>query len=243
MIMRRCKIIISAIALIVMCSCGVRNSTFYAPGYISEYYYFERSNVFLLGNAGDDGLSIDFVSYGEDGPSVFDYEKRKKKSNYYNLCCKFGDLYYNQSVTYGSIGEIHNNMYVYADVVTGINMVSDDDWDNEHPRGVLLNDLFCVRAVTIYPYIQSRYEAEEVRTSIDQPLSNFVKTDLRLLTYYQVIKFKHPMPGSSASYLGGHKFLELYTNKFPDNPIQTLHVALTTDEGKTLEYSVELDLR
>ena len=242
--MKNYKIIISFIALMALCSCLSKISIFYTPGYITSYYYLERSHVLLLGNVENGELSINFVSYAEKGTSVFDYEKRKQKSDYYKLCCKFNDLYYSQRVEYScDIGEFHNNVNVYADVVADISIVSDDDWNSEYPRGVLLNDLFGIRAVTIYPYIQSRYEQEEVRTAINLPLSSIYETELCLFVPNKVIKFDRPMPYDTGFYAGGSRFMELYTDRLPENPIQSLHITLTTDEGKTLEYSVELDLR
>lgn len=84
--MRRCKIIISAIALIVMCSCylGVKNIKIKAPGYVSYYLNMCKCRVTTTSTVEDGNISINLVLYAQQASSVDDYAKHKKKSHYYN---------------------------------------------------------------------------------------------------------------------------------------------------------------
>ena len=97
-----------------------------------------------------------------------------------------------------------------------------------------------MRYYTVYPYIESEYLSDDQITEIDEPLSNIDANDLKMLMYFYNQPYALELPSDDWCYLA---FLELYTDKLPASPIQSLHITLTTDEGKTLEYSVELDLR
>lgn len=246
--MRRCKIIISAIALIVMCSCylGVKNIKIKAPGYVSYYLNMCKCRVTTTSTVEDGNISINLVLYAQQASSVDDYAKHKKKSHYYKLCQKYDDLYYGQDIRYSTMPgmDYNNGVSAFSEIITGISIVSDDDWNIEYPRGTLLNDLFSVKCVTLYPYIQSRYMLDNDRSSIDMQLSDISENNLKMLTPYQLVEFDEFIQTGQGWVKSGSKFLEFYTDKLPDNPIQSLHITLITDEEcKKLEYSVELDLR
>lgn len=240
--MKSYKILISLIASAVIYSCAPIEN-YYVPGYISEYYFLQEDNSIIVNNddVENDTLSIKLPAHISRSVDVTNYGKKHKKKEYYRLCRKFDDMYYNQYVQEPAVGNIMwNNVHAIADVITDIKIVSDDDWGASHPKGALLNDLFSVKCKTIYPYIKSRYTAESVFTSIDKPLPDIVESDLTLL---QQMSYGYYNESPHYWVQTGSCFLELYTDKLPDNPIQSLYITLTTDEGKTLEYSVELDLR
>lgn len=241
--MRSYKIpIFSIVALTVLCACSPMEH-YIVPGYVSEYWFLQESNnISVNGDDVENGiLSIKLPAHISRSVNATNYGKKHKKKEYYRLCRKFDDMYYNQYVQEPAVGNIMwNNVHAIADVITDIKIVSDDDWDASHPKGALLNDLFSVKCKTIYPYIKSRYTAEFVFTSIDKPLPDIVESDLTLLQrmsygYYN----ESPHYWVQTSYC----FLEFYTDRLPASPIQSLHITLTIDERRVLEYSVELDLR
>ncbi len=240
--MKSYKILISLIASAVICSCAPIEN-YYVPGYISEYYFLQEDNSIIVNNDDVENgtLSIKLPAHISRSVDVTNYGKKHKKKEYYRLCQKFDDMYYNQHVREPAVGDTwHNYVRAIADVVSDVAIVSDDDWSAAYPKGALLNDLFSVKCKTIYPYIKSRYTAESVFTAIDKPLSDIVESDLTLL---QQVSYGYYNESPHYWVQTGSCFLELYTDKLPDSPIQSLHITLTTDESKTLEYSVELDLR
>ena len=245
--MKCSKIFIPIVALLVLCSCflGAKNIEIDAPGYVSYYINMCKCRIMATSEIEDGALSINIVLYAQQASSVNDYAQHKTKSHYYKICQKYDDLYYNQHIEYSTIpGMSYNNgVSAFAESVTGISIVSDDNWDSEHPSGTPLNDIFSVKYVTLYPYVQSHYKAEEIRTSVDIPLSDIADNDLKMLVPYKIVEFDKYMQTGSGLVKAGSAFLELYTDKLPKKRLQSLHITLTTDEGKNIEYTVELDLQ
>lgn len=237
--MKRLEVVIVAVVSAVFASCeiGDRVYDYNAPGYVSEYYVLDDDNVSVESNLESGKLSIilKIESGSKNFVSVCEYRKHKKKSNYYDLCRKFGDLHYNQSVI-ESMGYLKcSQVNVLADILTDIRILGDDG-----KCSACLNELFSLRYYTVYPYIESGYFSDDQITEIDEPLSNIDANDLKMLMYFYNQPYALELPSDDWRYLA---FLELYTDKLPDSPIQSLHITLTTDDSKTLEYSVELDLR
>lgn len=236
--MKRFGVVIVAVVSVVFASCeiGDRVYDYNAPGYVSEYYVLDNDNVSVESNLESDKLSIilKIKSGSKNFVSVCEYRKCQKESNYYDLCRKFGDLHYNQSVI-ESMGYLKcSQVNVLADIVADIRIVGDDG-----ECSACLNELFSMRYYTVYPYIESGYSSNDKIVEINEPLSNIDANDLKMLMYFYNQPYALELPSDDWHYLA---FLELYTDKLPDNPIQSLRITLTTDEGKTLEYSVELDL-
>jgi len=210
------------------------------PGYISEYIFLPENNPEISVTNYENGiLSIKLpMKFPYNYICVFDYGKKKKRSEYYRLCQKFDDLYYNQYVD--ELREFHNDVHAIADVITDIKIASDDAWNAAYTKDVLLNDIFSIKCTTIYPYIKSRYTADPVCTAIDKPVPEIVESDLTLLQY----KLEKEWGDTPSGWvITENCFLEFYTACLPENPVQSLHITLTTDEGKKLEYPVEIDLR
>lgn len=238
--MKRFGVVIVAVVSVVFASCeiGDRVYDYNAPGYVSEYYVLDNDNVSVESNLESDKLSIilKIKSGSKNFVSVCEYRKCQKESNYYDLCRKFGDLHYNQSVI-ESMGYLKcSQVNVLADIVADIRIVGDDG-----ECSACLNELFSMRYYTVYPYIESGYSSNDKIVEINEPLSNIDANDLKMLMYFYNQPYALELPSDDWHYLA---FLELYTDKLPDNPIQSLHITLITDEEcKKLEYSVELDLR
>lgn len=238
MVMKKLNIMIAA-GLLLCVSC-IPATKFRVPGFVSEYLILENSNdISTVKCCVENGvLSLIFNPAG-DTVGVDDYYYNGgKDSEYYRLSKKFNDLYYNQKVSLmDGYMPYTNCFYVVSDVVTDISIVSDDDWNGEYVSGTLLNELFSFKYYTVYPYVESRYRADNVISEVDKPLSDISNSYLKMMMYEDENKI-HRLPSDWEA----PAFLKLYTDKLPDNPIQSLHITLTTDEGKTLEYSVELDL-
>jgi len=211
---------------------------FSAPGYVSEYATISDGNVRVSSRIDDEKLLFELgLNNSNSYTDVGDYYFDKENSEYYRLCRKFGDLYYDQKCAYMENWVSRSNgVHVIADVVTDIRIVSDDDWNSEYTAGTLLNELFSLKYYTVYPYVESRYKTKNI-TAVDDTISDMPELSLKMMMYDH-----YDERGWLPSDWGSFTFLKLYTDSLPENPVQSLHITLTTDEGKTLEYSVEVDL-
>ena len=239
MVMRKFnRMVVAGLLLCVSC---IPATKFRVPGFVSEYLTLENNNeVSTVKCCVENGvLSLIFNPVG-DAVGVDDYYfNGGKNSEYYRFCKKFNDLYYNQKVSLVEGYMPYTNcFYVVSDVVTDIIIVSDDDWNGKYVSGTLLNELFSFKYYTVYPYIESRYKSDKVITEVDKPLPDISSSYLKMMMYEDVNN-GHRLPSDWEA----PAFLKLCTDKLPDNPVQSLHITLTTDDGRKLEYSVELDLR
>lgn len=212
------------------------------PGFVSEYLILDNDNAKAESCVADGKLSLMlnvYASYNEVVAADEYIVNGKTDSEYYKLCLKFGDLYYNQKVSVFNDGYIDdNNVNVIADVVTDIRIVSDNDWNGEYTARTLLNDLFLLKYYTVYPYVESRYKVNDKISVVNMPLSEVADSNIKMMMFDHVYHQATWLPDDWVAPM----FLKLYTDRLPENPIQSLHITLTTDEGKTLEYSVEVDL-
>lgn len=242
--MKRFVVIIFAalIAMSVCRSCRIYDVPvkYRIPGFVSEYLILDNDNAKAESCVADGKLSLMlnvYASYNEVVAADEYMVNGKTDSEYYKLCLKFGDLYYNQKVSVFNDGYIDdNNVNVIADVVTDIRIVSDDDWNSEYTAGTLLNEQFSLKYYTVYPYVESRYKTQNI-TAVDDAVTDMPELSLKMMMYDHDNR-RALLPSDWGSFT----FLKLYTDRLPENPIQSLHITLTTDDGKTLEYSVEVDL-
>lgn len=228
-------IVLTTLTLSVVCvSCGVKQK-FRVPGFVSEYKILESDVRAVEYGIKNGELSLNLLAWG-DTYNTYDYYSYGKETEYYRFCQKFNDLYYNQKV-YELDCHIHdNNVKVVADIITDIQIVSDDDWNGEYAAGTPLNGLFSLKYYTVYPYIASRYKAEDKITTVEMPLSEVANSNIKMMMYDSF--YSRWLPDDWVGVC-----LKFYTDCLPANPIQTLHITLTTDEGKNIEYTVELDLK
>lgn len=153
------KKILVAVLLLASASCGylvVRTHSFMLGFYDIESMGGKLSDVNV---SGEDCLRIDV--YVKKARMVTDLFGNRPSGNgsYDELCRKYGDLSYpERSFSSGSNpGAVYdcccpNSDFMYVEVVSNL------DWDTEHPAGSSLNDETWFTAVSAYPYIQSSYE-------------------------------------------------------------------------------------
>lgn len=138
-----------------------------------EYRIFTRSYVMgYFEHTGIDlhGLRVVHVN-GEMRPSVElwllkgDYvgtclDEGEKKDAYDAICEKYGDMNYNDYVLVGGTGPQGNipNLIDFPIVnITSINVVSNTAFDEQHPAGTSLNDIFHVNGFMAKNYIDNNY--------------------------------------------------------------------------------------
>ena len=95
--------------------------------------------------------------------------------------------------------------------------------ESGYPTGTLLNDIFSIRLISLYPYVSCGYTGN-VDTLIDKPLSDVTSEDMTL------IRLNRAEDG----------VFDLYTSVLPDESVRTLRVRLSTDEGYEFEYTFNL---
>lgn len=80
-------------------------------------------------------------------------------------------------------------VYIYPDVVR-IDATSNQDYDDEHPAGTLLNDCFSLSFYTAYEFINSGYKNEEQLVHKDILLSELTSQDMRIMHDYPRLHFE-----------------------------------------------------
>lgn len=108
-------------------------------------------------------------------------ENTLERAVFDSLADKHGDTayygpLYQVPVTY----EFWNYTASSADIAR-IDIISSDDWDSEHPAGTLLNDMFSIRHVDFYGFIQKGYDKNYKFTYVEKPLVDMDVTDYYLI--------------------------------------------------------------
>ena len=204
------------------------------------------------------GISIiiplgDIVSYNSVGGD---------KTLYDEWCQKHGDMSYNRKEEY-KIGDTPPHEFVAADY-TAIEIVSDTDWDTEHPAGTSLADIAMFYSASPIRYIQSGYSREYDWS--DTPMPGYVYkhmqnwTHLRLrdgiykgkTPFYPVKKLASELKPEDMVLLGSGDlmygsrggrtpigFLE-FTTRPTKNKTHNITVTLTTDEGEVFSDTIQM---
>jgi hypothetical protein len=194
--------------------------------YVMNYYEPREIKLAVLDSG--NGISFYFVtdwryygwSYTDNG---------SKKAIYDVLCEKNGDMTFNRAVW---IGPAHpKNEYMSTNFVS-IDVVSNADFDDQHPAGTSLADVIRFNATSAKPYIDSGYVEYEWGSGnktayypIRKMLSEITPYDLVLLGDGELIG------------LGGGQFV------FESQPTlskeHTFTVTFTDDEGTIMSDSIE----
>ena len=170
MLMKRQSLIIIILSLL-LAGCGREffPEKYYARSCVATYYAGELSaSQFKPGHP-----IIYFKwphSQREDGCIAYSYKSTGKDKDVYDaLCAKHNDLNYNRSTRVpgsgnypGRFAEYYHSAY-WKDFV-GINVVSDNDFDEAHPAGTSLNDVMGCVCRTLWPYVKGGYVHVEGET-------------------------------------------------------------------------------
>ena len=150
--MKKSLIIILATAL---CCVSCMRKLIYMDrfSYVGEYFQASQSPQFEYVIEGNSltltckiwsGPEVGYIQYAN--PEKFDYFKE--------LCAKYGDTGYNRTTD--------DQTYAYpascANTIVRIDITSANDWDEQHPAGSLLNDLFDIEYRSFAKYVESGYD-------------------------------------------------------------------------------------
>ena len=165
---------------------------------------------------------------------------------YDELCLKHNDMSYNRTFKYRSPDDLPNYRYIGTDFIS-ISVVSDSDFDAEHPAGSELGDVIRYASYSPKKYIDSGYTEEfdwvyseglaravyasdalarGVPTALEHPaeklVSELTPADLTLL---------------STKSLGAMQFERLPTL----SQTHRLTVTMTTDDGTEISASIDME--
>ena len=154
--------------------CGPFESSF-SRSYIGGYALIDGVYVYYVYEGGGINISIKpskLVQIHSTGEDLELYNK---------ICEENNDVTYNNNIWDFAPG-IPHNLASYPNFVA-IDVVSDTDFDAEHPAGTSLNDLLLVTYSSYYEFIASNYTKPEEEALKDYAaiLNSLTADDLRLL--------------------------------------------------------------
>ncbi|MBO4571955.1 MAG: hypothetical protein J5699_08530 [Bacteroidales bacterium] len=120
---------------------------------------------------------------------------------------------------------------IYRNDLKGINIISDADFDGDHPRGTSLNDVFTYSTKTVYKWILSGYNSDQYYyNAIQKPVDQLVSEDMTMLAPYAVL-IAHD-----------YGLFALTPNKQPDkNLTQPLTITLVTDDDQEITFKLDFE--
>lgn len=146
--------------------------SYFLPSYIDTYFFYDGIAVKrALASTSTKHLHLqcnltNHVSFLSEGAEKELYEK---------LCRMCGDTAYNATER-REIDRLNATNFPHF---TTINVVSDKDFDAEHPAGTSLNDVMSIRYVSAQRFIESGYTAERSRhEEISKPLDELTSNEL-----------------------------------------------------------------
>ncbi len=204
------KILLLLIAL-TMFSCDLREKKVFLRSYVMHYYDVER--VILREDISSEvlvkGMYIEFYHLTSLG--AYNSTGSLKRS-YDALCEKHNDMTYNRKFVIWDSAGPHQTSNIGIDFVS-IDIVSDIDFDTEHPAGESLGDIVRFRSISSKPYIDSGYKGSEY-TTVEGLVSELTPDQLTLL--------------GQNTFIGG-----LYFETSPTlEKTHTFTVTMTPDDGR-----------
>ena len=150
------RVILLSIAAVLLCmGCDV-SKTILFKSYITIYYYSENIQLRIT-DAGNIAIYREYTSEGDNIKTAsYSFKSKGENKKIYDELCKIhNDLSYNQKRSY-----IVAPLWGRCSAIDfkEIDVVSDKDFDSEHPAGMSLKDI--VRFVSISPkkFIDSGYK-------------------------------------------------------------------------------------
>lgn len=251
-------VLLFATAVCLLASCSrPKDYDFVSPHFILQYCKIE--NVYVEFDAKKNLITLNPCIAGV--PYYYAYIDRDgqpkqgpERDIFDSLAAKNGDLAYNRKVYITSYafrqfsstqGIWFRNYEASASDITSIDIVADKEWDEAHPAGSSLADLFYFDALNRYLYIKSGYSDEvQVRTRIHKLLSEIDPDDYRLTFFSDFNYIGNPnyrdvfdsLPASAAKVPALIPASAPADNDYPYLLTVTMHM----DDGAIYEHQVEL---
>jgi hypothetical protein len=182
--------------------------------YIQVYY--DGHIECMVANMDDSGPVIYFELFGTEDNPIVSYSTSSqgdKKAVYDSLCNKHSDYGYHGEDRYAN----EPLKKCYAKDIVSFDVVSNSDFDKNHPAGSSLKDIIVFDGYSPYRWIKSGYSGEPYFTHTRTTADKVVEDDLKLLCAIQLFTLR---------------FSTIPTN----SSAHTLTITLVTDDGKSHVY-------
>ncbi len=186
--------------------------------YIQSYY--DGALTGQIYYTEDNGPIIYFETIGTEDEPIVSYSSAstgEKKAVYDSLCNKHSDYGYHGEDPYAN----EPVKKCYAKDVISFDVVSDSDFDKDHPAGTSLKDILVYDSFTPYRWIKGGYQGQPTFQHVKVLASEVQPDDMKLLPAIQ-----------------------LFALKFFDFPLGNSHhnltVTVVTDDGVSHEFDLEV---
>lgn len=146
------------ILLFTGCLIGDRVYHGMSTSYVCAYCKYNNTDTFSIEMGYEDNPRFYLIFRSFDASSMI--SEGAEYDEYMDLCRKHSDLNYVRKVRWMA-GSFFGYEYFDIDPVA-IDVVSDADFDELHPAGTSLGDLFYFNSLTPYPFIKNGYSGEEL---------------------------------------------------------------------------------
>lgn len=154
----------------------VNNNFYVKTPFIKEMELYIYFNVMAGGTTPSDTcFTVSLLDNYKEEKGFYNPERYEM---YISLCKKHNDLNYVREVRFMEQGISIGYSYYDLDPVK-LDIVSDADFDEKHPAGASLGDLFYFNSVIPYPFIKNGYQGPEL-TWIKQTLDKITPEEMIL---------------------------------------------------------------
>lgn len=173
------SILLALASLLVLTACPIGSVIQYIHTNSFAYQYvitkhFELSEPRISQDGSSVSFTLDFTGEG----AAIDY----REEVFHQIAQENGDTGWDAEImerNYAGQWPI----YIYPDLVR-IDVTSNQDYDDEHPAGTLLNDCFSLAFSTAYEYISSGYKNKDQLVHKRILLSELTSQDMRIMHDY-----------------------------------------------------------
>jgi hypothetical protein len=210
---------------------GNKPEEVFLRSYVMEYYNFTGLNIeeggsdsfypekLILLNASKGVTTCSYLNTADPYKTMYDA-----------LCEKHGDMTFNRKVYLPIDGRVVN--FPAIDFVS-IDVVSNVDYDAEHPAGTSLNDLFTFNGYSAKPYIDSGYAEDDIHVN-------------EVYVYSDIVKPLEEVSSNDLVLLGTGdprrpRLCHLAIDTYPTlSKTHTFTVTMTADDGRVFSDSIEM---
>ena len=168
----------------------------------------------------DAGPGIVFEVTGDGQTEIVSYSTAStgdKKAVYDSLCRKHSDFGYHGEDVYAN----QPAKRCYAKDLVSISVISDKDFDGDHPAGTPLNDIIAYNTYTPYPWIKGGYAGGPVFTRVRKLLDDVNEDDMKLLCAFNLCQLTFMSFPTASSF-------------------HNMSITVVTDDGRTHSFKKEV---
>jgi hypothetical protein len=219
------KWIMSVFSVLMLFSCSQKlvggGEDVFTRSYVMEYYKPTGIKLSVRQYSNTKNYLIFYFSPSSYVGGYTDEAGTKERELYDALCEKNGDMTFNRKVFISDVSR--PPAYMSTNMVS-IDVVSNADFDEQHPAGTSLADIISLYGDTAKPYIDSGY------------------TEYKGLNYYPIRKILSEITPDDLILFGDGRFTSVYLH-FDSQPTlskeHTFTLTVIDDEGTTMSDSIE----